>query len=496
MPGIAVAVGTEPRGTRREIIGAFVDGLVKGSLVPTVAVFTAAANHRFREDTSAFEPGKLQPARRGSRPAIGGEGDGAGKAQATLAFIAYTLDGADPHTRPVTFATNGGPGSASGWLQLGALGPWRLPMDDAARFPSAPPILVDNAQTWLDFTDLVFIDPAGTGWSTLADDTEATRRAVWSVNGDVTVMTEAVRRWLAGANRLTSPKFFAGESYAGLRGPRLARNLADNAGIGLSGLILISPLLDAGMQTAELNPLVLAAHLPSMAAVDHHLAPAAVAEAETYATGDYLQFLLHGNQDQKALDDAIAHVATLTGLDPALVRRHDARITPALFLREHDPGRISSVYDASLSYPNPFPEPANANAPDPIFAQFSAPVTSAMTDMVANRLNWRPDRRYDLSNNRAFREWDWGRFMGRPEAMSALRLSLATDPAFRVLIGHGVNDLVTPYVMTKFLVAQLPASEMISRIRVALHDGGHMFYTRDASRVALHDEARALVTGQ
>ena len=421
--------------------------------------------------------------------------DAGGAVQAQLTFIAYTLDGADPLTRPVTFVTNGGPGSASAWLQLGALGPWRLPMEGAARAPSAPPVLVDNAQTWLDFTDLVFLDPPGTGYSRLANDSEALRRRVWSVDGDVAVLADSIRRWLADAGRLASPKFFAGESYSGLRGPRLVRALADQDGVGLAGLILISPYMDNGRSSA-LDLFDQAARLPSMAAVAHHLQPDALADAEAYATGDYLQDLLRGERDPAVLDRMSARVAALTGLDPALVRRHRGRVGTELFLREHDPAHVLSRYDASLAMPNPFPEALYANLPDPIFAQFGPPMTSAITALVTGRLNWHPDARYMLSGDQAFREWDWGHGMRHPESLSALRTALAVDPGFRVLVAHGTSDLVTPYLLTRLMLAQIADDEGAARVHLLLHNGGHMFYTQDASRTALHDEARALETGQ
>ncbi len=421
--------------------------------------------------------------------------DAGGTVQASLTFIAYTLDGADPALRPVTFVTNGGPGAASAWLQLGALGPWRLPMEAAARAPSAAPALVDNAQTWLDFTDLVFLDPPGTGYSRLADESEGLRRHVWSVEGDVSVLADAVRRWLLATGRLASPKFYAGESYGGLRGPRLARALANEQGVALAGLVLISPFMDAGRSNA-LDVEAMAARLPAMAAVAHHLAPGAMAEAEAYATGDYVADLLRGERDPAVLDRMSARVAALTGLDPALVRRHRGRVDADLFLREHDPDAVPSRYDATMAMPNPFPEAGDPTVPDPTFAQFGPPLTNAITGLVTGRLNWRPDLRYVLTADQVFREWTWGRGMSRPESLSALRVALAVDPGFRVLVGHGVDDLVTPYLLTKLLLAQVADDASASRIRLALHEGGHMFYIRDASRAALHDEAQALVTGR
>ncbi len=417
-----------------------------------------------------------------------------GKPEADLAFVAYQLDNADHRTRPVTIAMNGGPGSASAWLHLGAMGPWRLPMSGDAARPSAPPVLVDNADTWLDFSDLVFIDPAGTGYSRLADDGEPLRKRFWSMDGDVSTLAEAIRRWLQANDRLQSPKFFAGESYAGFRGPRLARVLAGDQGVGLSGLVLISPVLDYGLFSSNnFDPFGFVIHLPSMAAAAQGLGVAQLAPVEEYATGEYLHDLLQGQHDPKVLDRVSARVAELTRLDPALVRRRHGRIFSNLFLRENNVAgeRIGSFYDATLTEQDPFPEFPFPIIPDPTFALFTAPVTSAIIDLIQHRLNWHPDGLYELTNNRILRQWDWGGGTARPEAITAL----AIDPQFRVLVGHGIFDLVTPYFASKLMLAQIPDLGPPDRLRLALHPGGHMFYTRDDQRAALHDEARALVTG-
>lgn len=423
--------------------------------------------------------------------------DAEGKPQADLAFVAYQLDNAEHRTRPVTIAMNGGPGSASAWLHLGAMGPWRLPMSGDAARPSAPPVLVDNAETWLDFSDLVFIDPAGTGYSRLADDSESLRKRFWSVDGDISTLAEAIRRWLQANDRLQSPKFFAGESYAGFRGPRLARALAGDQGVGLSGLVLISPVLDFGLSSNAFDPFGLVTHLPSMAAAAQGLNTAQLAPVEDYATGEYLHDLLQGQHDPKVLDRVSMRVAELTKLDPALVRRHHGRILSNLFLRESNAGtgQIGSLYDATLTEQDPFPEYPFPNIPDPTFALFTAPVTSAMIDLVQHRLNWHPEGSYELANNRLIREWNWGGGGARPQTIDALRTALAIDPQFRVLVGHGIFDLVTPYLASKLMLAQIPDLGPPDRLKLALHLGGHMFYTRDDQRAALHDEARALVTG-
>ena len=170
--------------------------------------------------------------------------DDKGEPQADIAYTAYQLDGADARSRPVTFFFNGGPGSASAWLQLGAAGPWRLAINAEAVSSSSSPELQPNAETWLDFSDLVFIDPVGTGYSRFVASGDEVRRKFFSVDGDVNSIALAIRRWLEKSDRLLSPKFVAGESYGGIRGPKVVRNLQVQQGVGVKGLILVSPVMD------------------------------------------------------------------------------------------------------------------------------------------------------------------------------------------------------------------------------------------------------------
>ena len=170
--------------------------------------------------------------------------DDKGEPQADIAYTSYQLDGTDRATRPVTFMFNGGPGAASAWLQFGNSGPWRLPINADQVTPSTSPELQPNAETWLDFTDLVFVDPVGTGYSRFVATGEDVRKKFFSVDGDVGALAVVIRRWLEKYDRLPSPKFIAGESYGGIRGPKLVRNLQTQQGVGVKGLILISPVLD------------------------------------------------------------------------------------------------------------------------------------------------------------------------------------------------------------------------------------------------------------
>jgi carboxypeptidase C (cathepsin A) len=421
-----------------------------------------------------------------------------GAAQADLAFVAYQLEGADRRTRPVTFAFNGGPGMASGWLQVGAIGPWRIAIGGDAAVPSASPEPFANAETWLDFTDLVFIDPPGTGYSRILAKGDDARRRLWSVDGDIDVLADAVRRWLDRNDRIVSPKYIVGESYGGFRGPKLARALQSDHGVGVSGLVLISPLLDVHVQSGYNDPLDYVSGLPTEVAAARALkgpvTRADLADVEQYATTDYLADLMRGFHDAAALTRLTDRVAALTGIDRAVVARGGGRLDGDVFLRElgRASGRVGSVYDATVSRGNPSPRRPMGQYPDPILEGLKAPVTSAMVAIYTQKLNWRPDNVYHLTNEDAFRQWNWGRGMGRPESLSALQSALSVDPRMRVLIACGLFDLVIPYFTTVRLLNQMPDAGSAERVRLAVYPGGHMFYSEDASRAAFRDAAAAL----
>ncbi len=413
-----------------------------------------------------------------------------------IAFIAYQADGADVATRPVTFVFNGGPGMASAWLQMGALGPWRVRIDGATDGPSVSAVPVPNADTWLDFTDLVFIDPPATGYSRIVTSDADARRRLLSVNGDIDALAEVVRRWLDRNNRTVSPKYIVGESYGGFRGPRLARALQSDQGIGVAGLILLSPLLDAHVESGFADPLGWADLLPSEVAVMRArrgpVAWADMEDVETYAAGEYLVDILRGGGDAAAIDRLTTHVVGLTGLDPALVRRLGGRLDRSAFQRNVVAGRVSSVYDATITRPDPVPRTPAGRFPDPVLNGFEAPVTSAMMAVYVDKLNWRPETTYHLANDDVASGWDWGRGLGRPKSLSALNGARSVDPHLRVLIAHGLFDLVTPYFGTERMLRLLPAMDGAAPIVLRVYPGGHMFYFGNSSRAALRVDAKAV----
>ncbi|HEY3892643.1 MAG TPA: peptidase S10 [Bradyrhizobium sp.] len=424
--------------------------------------------------------------------------DDKGEPQADIAYTAYQLDGADPETRPVTFLFNGGPGAASAYLQFGAAGPWRLPITGDAAVSSAAPDLMPNAETWLDFTDLVFIDPVGTGYSRFVATGGDVRKKFFSVDGDVESIALTIRRWLEKSGRLRSPKFVAGESYGGIRGPKVVRNLQIQQGVGVRGLILISPVLDFREYTGS-SLLQYVASLPTMAAVARAakgaVTRADMADVEHYAQGDFLADLVKGLADTEATTRLSDKVAALTGIDSAVSRRLAGRFAVAEFRREFDrkSGKVTGRYDASVSGFDPYPDSSFYRFNDPSGETLAAPLTSAAVDLLTRKLNWRPDGSYQLLSSAVEKAWDFGGGINPAQSVSQLREILALDPKLKLLIGHGLFDLATPYFGSQIQLDQLPGFASPPRVKLVVYPGGHMFYSRDGSRQAFRAEVEAMM---
>ncbi len=423
--------------------------------------------------------------------------DSDGKAEADIAYVAYVLEDDAPADRPVTFAVNGGPGAASAFLHLGVLGPWRLPLGEDAISPSQSVDLVPNEETWLDFTDLVFVDPVGTGFSRLVEPDDRLRERYLSVGGDIAALADFVARWLIENGRLRSPKYFIGESYGGFRGPLLAEALQRDHGMALSGMTLLSPVLDFGWRSANgVSPLPLVSVLPSYAAAAMETAGdldrTALAEVEAYAAGDFVVDLLAGLEDEAARARLVERLAGLTGLEPDLIDRFAGRLDQQTFAREllRDEGRIASAYDTGVAADDPSPETPYGRRPDPMLDGMIPPLTTAILAVYQGTLDWLPeDRRYTLLNSSINRLWRWTDGRSLPEAVSPLARMLALDHAFRVLVVHGYTDLVTPYFASTLILRQIRDFEPAERLRQATYPGGHMFYNREASRQAFRADA-------
>ena len=418
--------------------------------------------------------------------------------QADIAYTAYQLDGTDRTTRPVTFVFNGGPGASSAWLQLGNNGPWRVSINADQVTPSTVLDPEPNAETWLDFTDLVYIDPVGTGFSRFVATGEDVRKRFFSVDGDVASIAVVIRRWLEKYDRLLSPKFVAGESYGGIRGPKVVRNLQSEQGIGVKGLILISPAMDF-REFWNSTILQYVGSLPSYAAVARQMkgpvTRADLADVESYARSEFLVDLVKGQADPEATNRIADRVAALTGIDQAVSRKLAGRFDAGEFRRELDRkhGRVAGRYDGTVMGFDPYPDSSSFHFGDPSGDRLVAPLSSAAVDLTTRKLNWRPDGSYQLLNAAVERAWDFGRGMNPPESLSQLRQIVALDPNLKVLVAHGLFDLATPYFVSKIELDQLPAFASPERVRLVVYPGGHMFYSRDGSRQALRSEVEALM---
>ena len=278
----------------------------------------------------------------GSLPVL----DEKGKTIASVMFTAYTVPGVN---RPVTFALNGGPGAASVYLNLGAIGPKRVQFGAEGDSPSDPANPVDNPGTWLNFTDLVFIDPVGTGFSYAHVPEEEAKKHFYNPKADVEYLSRIIFDWLVKNERLPSRKYLVGESYGGFRGPRIVHYLQTTLGVAMNGEVLISPYLDPGASKNEdLSPLPWMLTLPSIAAANLErqgkLNDAAMAKVIEYTRTDYVQDLLKGRADTQAIERIVKRVTELTGLDPTFVRRSGGRLETQAYLREvyREEGKLGS----------------------------------------------------------------------------------------------------------------------------------------------------------
>lgn len=421
--------------------------------------------------------------------------DAKGEAEADIFYVAFTLDGVSDETRrPISYVFNGGPGAASAYLDIGALGPRALEFGaDGGPVPELDRVR-DNPDTWLPFTDLVFIDPAGTGFSRAVSEDAAKR--LWSVDPDLEALARIIRLHLTHADRLTSPVYLVGESYGGFRAARLARLLPQQEGIAPAGIVLISPALELRLLSGDrLDLLPWALRLPSYAAVELAAhgppAPAALADAEHFALGGYLTGIAAGESGRPA--NFYARIAKLIGLDEATVARWGGRVPPGAYAkaRRRAEGEIVSRYDGTVAGPDPEPASAFA-ADDPLLDGTIAPFTRAFSAYARDELRFRTDRGYTLLSRAVNRHWQWREGKeGRRDVGAADELgrALALQPRLKLLIVHGMTDLVAPYMMSRYIVEHLPPKVVGKRVALKLYPGGHMMYLRPDSRHALHDDA-------
>jgi carboxypeptidase C (cathepsin A) len=428
--------------------------------------------------------------------------DAKGTATATVFTIAYLTDAAPGRERPVSFVFNGGPGAASVFLHLGALGPQIMETPENGTVPGPPVRLVDNPATWLGFTDLVFIDPVGTGFSRGKGKEENPDKPFWDVHADIASLGAVIRLWLTRHQRWSSPIYLVGESYGGFRAATLAQELPHDVGVTVSGLVLISPALDlSALHQDERDLLAAGFFLPSYAAVAAVAAPSQRgqerAAVERFALSDYLVGLAALKGDPPPGDPFIAKVAEIVGLSEDIVRRHRGRIPRHVFAREIRRGRgeVVSLYDGAIARPARADE-GQEGGPDPLLQPAVAAYGTAFNAYIADALNYHTDLPYRVLPHDVSRQWNWqggrqGEGLGL--AMSSLETALLEHPATRVLIVNGRYDLVTPYLASRWLVDQLAVPPVVRQgIRMRVYEGGHMMYMRPDSRALLARDAAML----
>jgi len=427
----------------------------------------------------------------GTLPLVGPQGD----VTARIFFVAYALDDQAPD-RPLTFVFNGGPGAASAFLHLGAIGPRVVDFSADGAAALQPVRLADNPDAWLPFTDLVFVDPVATGYSRSAAGTEEADRAFFGVEKDADAMADFVRLYLTRAGRALAPVFLVGESYGGFRAAVLASRLTDS-GTLVKGAVLISPALEFALLRGNrftLLPLALA--LPSLAAThlerrDGPQGPLdSLREVEQFARTRYLAHLAAGVATDAEMDRTLSRY---TGLPPEVIHSYQSRVSVRTFTHEYEKGgdRLLSRYDATVSIPAPRRSGIRF---DPILDGAVTVLTPAFTQYVRAELGYRTDLEYRLLNREVSGRWDFGSApsrQGYAGAMEELQKARTHNPALGLLIAHGYTDLVIPYAVSQYLIDQLAPLEGARPVELKVYRGGHMMYLRPASRHVLAQDARA-----
>jgi carboxypeptidase C (cathepsin A) len=421
--------------------------------------------------------------------------DQSGERSAAIFYTAFVAKSNDP-ARPVTFVFNGGPGAGSAFLNLGLVGPRIAVFGNG--FDGANVRLVDNPDTWLAFTDLVMIDPVGTGWSRAAKPDGGS--AFWSVHRDAESLAKVIALYVAKNSRVSSPKYILGESYGGFRAAKVARALQNSQGIVVSGIAMVSPMIEGQFQFAgEHFALGAALELPSLAAAELErrgaFTPAALAQAERFALTDYLTTLAGPPPRGDAARAFYARVAQITGLPEDVVARERGFIRDAYVknLRAGD-HKIVSHYDATFAVDDPNPESASARGPDPFLDGFIRAYGSAFVAYARDELGFKTEMTYNLLASEVSGKWDWedGNGHAPPSAAEDLRHLLALTPSFRLMIAHGYSDMVTPYGVSRYLLDHMPPNVAAERAELKLYRGGHMFYTEPQSRKAFTTDARTM----
>lgn len=436
--------------------------------------------------------------------------DEAGKPRADFFFVAYEKlpeEGEPQDDRPVTFVFNGGPGAASVWLHLGTAGPHRIELNPDGSAPAPPYRLVPNEQTWLTYTDLVLIDPVGTGFSRPAEGVKGDQ--FYGVKQDVESVADFIRLYTTRFGRWPSPKFLAGESYGTTRAAQLSEHLLERYGINLNGVILISSILHfQTVWAGGVNDLPYVLYVPTYAATawfHNRLAPelqedlnATLQEVEAWALEQYAPALAKGD----ALSDEVRQqvrdrLARYTGLPADLIEKAGLRIDPGLFQKNLLSNRRQIVgrFDSRLTGYELEPTRSSPEY-DPSFPPYLAAYAGTFNDYVRNELGYQSDLPYEIISGKVH-PWNMGNNgYGYLDVAGELRSAMAKNPHLKVLVASGYFDLATPYFASDYTVNHLQLSpELRTNVTQTYYPGGHMMYHHFDSLKQLQQDLGDFIRG-
>jgi carboxypeptidase C (cathepsin A) len=345
--------------------------------------------------------------------------------------------------------------------------------------------LVDNPDSWLAFTDLVLIDPIGSGWSRTAKPDDA--KGFWSVRSDANVIAKVISLYVANNSRSMSPKYLLGESYGGFRAAKVAGALQHDQGLIVSGIVMVSPLLEASLQWGSSQyALGAALQFPALVATElertRKFTPEALASAERFAMNEYLVTMAGPAPSGEKARAFYGRIAELTGVPVDEVEKSRGWVRNAFLRHLRANGHSVSSYDATFAVPDPYPESDRRRGSDPILDGFTRALAGMFVAYARDELGFKTDITYALLAPEVSSKWDWGDRHDMPGVSDDLRELLALNPSFRFMVVHGRTDLVTPYGNSRYVLDHLPEIGAPGRVQLKLYRGGHMFYFDPAVR--------------
>jgi carboxypeptidase C (cathepsin A) len=449
-----------------------------------------------------------------------GKGDKENEPTVSMFYVAYFKKGADAAKRPVTFIYNGGPGSATVWLHMGAFGPRRVVTKDDSHTPAAPYQLVNNDYSLLDASDLVFIDAPGAGFSRLiANDADASKRdeqmkdrrkEIYGVDGDGRAFAQFITQFLSRYSRWNSPKYLFGESYGTTRSAVVANDLENENSVDLNGVILLSQILnfDTSIDGPDQNPgvdLPYELALPTYAATAyyHHKLPQQPAdlesllqEVEQFALGDYAQALMAGSRLDDTRKQAIAEkLHQYTGLPVAYLLKANLRVTGGMFEQQLLGDTDTTTGRLDTRFAGPSLDPLSKESQyDPQSSAISSAYIAAFNNYVRNDLKYGQDQNY--LEYADIKEWDskHNNHDGAVNVMPDLAMAMKTNPDLKILLNGGYYDLATPFYAADYEMHHMPIQPaLMNNISYAWYPSGHMVYAHEESLKLLHDNVARFI---